>query len=139
MPSAKNGIVSLSPPASLLKRVARCTGMDSAVPPMFTVEPSELRVGTCSTNAMRSASAKRRSRRRPTRPLGSRPESLQRRIDASLTRRNRAASLVFSFRSASIQLSVSTIHCSLLYLSLHSTVQYYGAQQVDHSGDVSPR
>src|SRR5438132_10943275 len=47
-------------------------------------------------NATRSDSLKRRSRRRPIRTPGSSPESLQRRIEASLTRRKPAASFVFN-------------------------------------------
>src|SRR5712692_8329870 len=47
-------------------------------------------------NSTRSDSANRRSRRRPTRWLERRPASLHRRIEAWLTRRNRAASAVFS-------------------------------------------
>src|SRR2546429_2396774 len=46
--------------------------------------------------ARRSDSWKRLSRRRPTLRAARSPESLQRRIDASLTRRNLAASRVFS-------------------------------------------
>src|SRR5260370_4988241 len=47
-------------------------------------------------NSTRSDSAKRRSRRRPTRRQESRPRSLQRRIEACLTLRNRAASAVLN-------------------------------------------
>ena len=44
----------------------------------------------------RSSSLKRRARRRPTRLAGKSPESAHRRNDASLARRNRAASRVVS-------------------------------------------
>ena len=44
----------------------------------------------------RSSSLNRRARRRPKRLAGSRPASAQRRSDASLARKNRAASRVVS-------------------------------------------
>src|ERR1700737_2275948 len=55
-------------------------------------------------NRLRSASLNRRSRRRPTRRAGRRALSLQRRIDAWLTRRKRAASAVFSSLSLNVTL-----------------------------------
>jgi hypothetical protein len=47
-------------------------------------------------NWTRSGSVKRRSRLPPTRRVGRAPASAQRRMDASLTRRNDAASAVLS-------------------------------------------
>src|SRR5258708_5891511 len=47
-------------------------------------------------NSTRSGSVKRLSRRPPTRRVGRSPASAQRRMDASLTRRNVAASAVLS-------------------------------------------
>src|SRR5713226_3064568 len=78
---------------------ARCVRTGIGAPPTVTV--AAWREGRGSPvrwprNWTRSAVAKRRSRRRPTRRAGRRPASLQRRIDAWLTLRKRAASSVFS-------------------------------------------
>src|ERR1700693_449682 len=77
-------------------------GTDS--PPTMTVEFAGVAAGGWPRKRSRSSCTKRRSRRRPTRRAGSRPESLQRRIEASLTRRYRAASSVFSRLSLSMTL-----------------------------------
>src|SRR5260221_8114107 len=79
---------------------ARCDLTGTDAPPTLTDEISAA-AGRRSPEALprnsrRSLGAKRRSRRRPTRRAGSRPESLQRRIAASLTLRNWAASRVLS-------------------------------------------
>src|SRR5260370_29079043 len=101
---------------------ARCVRTGIGAPPTVTV--AAWREGKGSPvrwprNWTRSAVAKRRSRRRPTRRAGRSPASLQRRIDAWLTLRNRAASSVFSrplLTIASLSCLCSTAHhCGILY------------------------
>src|ERR1700674_1749492 len=65
-----------------------------------------LRLGPASMNDVRSSSRRRRARRRPTRFAGSRPLSVQRRIDASLTFKKVAASRVVRSRSRATGISL---------------------------------
>src|SRR5438067_10863634 len=70
-------------------------GTDTRTPPTET-GPGPVAPSCRSMKATRSDCLNLRSRRPPTRRAGSCPESLQRRIEAWLTRRNLAASAVFS-------------------------------------------
>src|ERR1700682_236690 len=92
------------------------TGTDA--PPTVTEEITGAAVGAwpgpLSRKKRRSVGANRRSRRRPTRCEGKRPKSLQRRIEASLTLRNSAASLVLS----RVLLSITLL---MLHALLHIT------------------